>query len=265
MALYDIQGNTVSVNVTALNYDKTVKGIAHRGYSTVAPENTIPAFKLAKQMGFNYVECDVQFTSDSVPVLLHNSTINATSDGEGNVSDFTWDELQQYDFGSWKSPIYTGTKIPSFEQFIALCRDIALHPYIELKLYTCTEEKIQGLVDIVTAYGMKGKVTWISMDSGYLGYIKDYDPSARLGYVVGDASTKVINNALGIKTSTNEVFLDSNGYSDEVCTTCMAAGIPLEVWTLDNESAILQLNPYVTGVTSNSKIAGKVLYEANIG
>ena len=100
-----------------------IKAVAHRGYSTEAPENTLPAFRLAKENGFDYVECDVVFTSDNVPVLLHDSSIDRTSNGEGKISSLTYEEVSQYDFGSWFSEEYAGVKIPTFDEFLKLCID----------------------------------------------------------------------------------------------------------------------------------------------
>lgn len=267
--IYDYQGNIIQTgggtSFTISDYDRTVKGVAHRGYSTTAPENTLPAYKLAKQMGFFYVETDISFTSDGVPVCLHDSTINRTSNGTGNINSLTWAQVQEYDFGSWKSANYAGTRIPSFEQFIKLCRDIALYPYIELKnSATYTEAQIQGLVDTVKTLGMKGKVSWISFSSTYLTYVKNYDEHARLGFVVDGLSSTNIATAQGLKTATNEVFIDTSAVTDAAATLCINGNLPMEVWTVDNANTIKNANPYITGFTSNSLIAGKILYEANI-
>ena len=78
-----------------------VRAVNHRGFNKVAPENTISAYRLSKENGFLFVECDVSFTSDNVPVLLHDDTINRTSNGKGKVSNWTFEALRQLDFGSW--------------------------------------------------------------------------------------------------------------------------------------------------------------------
>lgn len=250
----------------SIDYDKTVLGINHRGYNYIAPENTLSAFRLSKQMGFNYVETDVSFTSDSVAVCLHDDTIDRTSNGTGNINDLTYDQVSQYDFGSWKSPAYAGEKIPTLEQFIKLCRNLGLKPYIELKnSATYSEAQIQSIVDIVERNGMRGKVTYISFNATYLGYIKNYDDEARLGYLA-DITSATITTTTGLKTSSNEVFIDTsygNATSAKV-QLAMAAHLPVEVWTVDSESIIIGLDSYVTGVTSDNLIAGKVLYESNI-
>lgn len=262
--IYDLNGNIIEVGggSGAVEWDRTVKSIAHRGYSTEAPENTLPAYKLARKNGFWYVETDVEFTSDNVPVLLHDPTIDRTSNGSGNIHELTWAQVQQYDFGSWKSSAYAGTKIPSFAQFIKLCKDLMLHPYIELKSgNVITESQIRSLVDIVDAHGMKGKVTWISFFVESLTYVKNYDASARLGFVIESVSTANINTALGLKTTTNDVFLDSSHKTAEAAATARAAGLPMEIWTVDAPNVILGLDPYITGVTGNYNIAGKIIYE----
>ncbi len=260
MALYKYDGTEVAITAQAIDYDVHVKGVNHRGYNTVAPENTLPAFKLSRQMGFRCVETDVSFTSDNVAVCLHDPTIDRTSNGTGNISDMTFEQVRQYDFCYGKTA-YSPCLIPSFSEFIKLCKDIGLHPYIELKLNGAyTQAQIESIVDMVKAAGMDGDVTYISFSGTYLGYVKDYDASARLGLLASTASSATITAAQGLKTPTNEVFVDCNNSSDAVAL-CKAAGIPMEVWTISDINVIKALDPYITGVTSNSKHAGKILYE----
>lgn len=244
--------------------NNNVKSVNHRGY-TEAPENTLAAFKLSKEKGFSFVECDISFTSDGYAVLLHDSTVDRTSNGTGNIADMTLEAVRALDFGSWKAEKYAGEKIPRFEEFIALCRNLGLHPYIELK--EGTEAQIKALVGVVKRHGMKGKVTWISFVYDFLGFIKEVDPTARLGYVVSEISADTINKATNLKTGENEVFIDCAGgnATAEAAQLCADADLPLEVWTVNNENSIKALDAYVTGVTSDNLIAGRVLAAANIG
>ena len=264
MAIYDISGEMIDVG--NMNYDATVTAVNHRGYNTIAPENTLPAFKLSKKYGFNVVETDVQFTSDGVAVCLHDRSINRTSNGTGNIDSMTWAQVQQYDFGSWKSSTYAGTKIPSFAQFLALCKDIGLHIYVELKSdVTYSESQIQSVVDMVHGYGMDVYTTYISFSSTFLGYVKAYDAYARLGFLKSSATSSDISTLQGLKTDTNEVYygVKYTSVTNAICASYQAVGIPIEIWTVDTESDIENMNPYITGVTSNSLIAGKVLFNAN--
>lgn len=259
----DIELNLDSV----INYDLNVKAINHRGFSKQAPENTIPAYIMSKKNGYTYVEGDVSFTSDSVAVLLHDATIDRTSNGSGNITSLSYQKVLQYDFGSWFSKEYTGVKIPTFKEWIILCKNLGLHPYIELKSAGgYTQAQINQVVDEVTLCGMKGKVTYISFSSTFLGYVKNADASARLGYLANSLSTSAINTVKNLKTTTNEVFLDIKlaGVTDSGISSCIANNIPLEVWTVNTEKEILNMSPYINGVTSDNLIAGKVLYNNSL-
>ena len=113
------------------------------------------------------------------------------------------------------------------------------------------------------------------LNSTYLGYVKNRDETARLGYLVFDTSgtTPILNAAAiavaeSLMTGKNEVFIDARTYTDAACNLCLASHIPLETWGIcnnDTEAEIQGLNPYITGVSSNKWDAGKVLYDDAIG
>lgn len=92
--------------------------IAHRGSIHLAPENTIPAYEKAIELGFDYVEVDVNYTKDGVPVIMHDDKVDRTTDGTGRVSDFTLEEIKKLDAGSWfgKDAKFKGAKVPTLEE-----------------------------------------------------------------------------------------------------------------------------------------------------
>lgn len=266
-----IANNNVDVIANRASLNKNVIGINHRGFSKVAPENTLPAFKMSKREGFDHVECDIRYTSDNVPVLLHDLTINRTArnsdgseiSGDVLIANITYEQALEYDFGIWMGEEYAGTKIPTFTQFITLCRNLGLHPYIEVKLGT--ESQIQNLINVVKACGMEGKVTWISTQVDMvLSVIKVLDPKATLELVTNTVDDSVIAKINGLKTGQNEVKCGSSVYTSAAVNILRSAGIPMDVWTIDSVDTILELNPYITAVTSNRLIAGYELYKANI-
>lgn len=250
----------------------TVRSINHRGFNTVAPENTLPAYKLSRKMGFKCVETDVAFTSDGVAVLLHDGTINRTArnpDGTTITSSvaigsITYAQALNYDFGIWKSTEYAGTKIPTFLEFITLCKRIGLDAYIELKPTGTTEVRVQGLIDAVKACGMKDHVSWISFYPNLLTYVKNYDSTARIGVLTETVDSTLIDTAQALKTSDNEVFIDSDIYNSSAISLCLGADLPLEAWTINSETNMKNLDAYISGVTSDSLIFGKVLYDGYI-
>ncbi|PNW87201.1 hypothetical protein CHLRE_02g113050v5 [Chlamydomonas reinhardtii] len=115
--------------------------IAHRGYSSRAPENTFTSFDSALDAGFSHFETDVQLTADGVPVILHDErlgrttrdTANAGAPGlQGPVSEVTWAELAQLDAGSWLSPDFAAQRVPLLADLLRRYRSRA-HIHLELK------------------------------------------------------------------------------------------------------------------------------------
>ena len=104
-----------------------MKAIAHRGYSAVAPENILPAFRFAGEYSFWGAGCDVHLTSDGVWVICHDGTIDRTTDGEGRIMDTTYDDLMQYNIDAGNNvEEYIDLKIPKFVDYLDICKIPAL-------------------------------------------------------------------------------------------------------------------------------------------
>lgn len=101
---------------------------AHRGGGTTHPENTLPALREAVRLGVPMVEFDLALTRDGELVLMHDRTVDRTTDGKGRVSDLTLAELRKLDAGGWKHPRFAGTRVPTFDEALeALPKDIWLN------------------------------------------------------------------------------------------------------------------------------------------
>ncbi|MBE5738175.1 MAG: hypothetical protein E7354_00355 [Clostridiales bacterium] len=239
-----------------------MNSIALMGYSTEAPENTLSAVRLAHEKGFDMVACDVSFTSDGVGVLLHDDTIDRTSDGTGNISEMTLAQVKEYDFGSWKSAAYADEEIPTFEEFIKVCKYMAIHPYIQVKS-SATQANIESLVTTVFRSGMLNKVTWVSSDIDVLTAINQLNAKARLGYATESITTDQIAELEALKTETNDVFFYANNANliVSLVDSCISKYLPIEVYGVNEVSDIENLHPYITGVASNDKVAGQILYD----
>ncbi len=235
-----------------------IKSVAHRGHAYYAPENTLASYKLAKKNGFNYVECDISFTKDCVPVLLHDGSIDRTSNSKGNVEDYTVEELKKFDFGSWKDKKYEGEKIPTFYEFILLCKNLNLHPYIEIKPIddvTKIPSCIKKCVDIVNMIGMKDKVSFISFSHQALIEVNKLNPNSRLGLISYkvDFNSDEFKEFIKLKNNYNELFIDyySKAVDDILVNNMIKYDLPLEVWVIDELDDLYNMNPYISGVTSN--------------
>lgn len=260
--------NTSNINevdtVEEKNNEDRIKIIAHRGYTENAPENTIAAFISAAEKGYNTIECDVEWTKDGVPVILHDETINRTARRENGwslfwprkCSNLTYDELLKYDFGSWYSDDFKGTKIPSFNEVLDCANDYNLNLYVELKETTDFDsEKARKLANAVKDAGLSDKVTWISFNSDYLETMAQTVPNARLGYLTKkDINQNTIDILNGLKTDENEVFLDikSAKISEKSSNMLKEAGFNFEVWTVDDSDEIETLASYdCKGITTD--------------
>lgn len=107
--------------------------IAHRGAGKFAPENTLAAFRLGTSHGYRMFECDVKLSADGVPFLLHDDTLERTSDGQGVAGQQSWSELSQHDAGRWHSRQYAGEPLPTLENITHFCQANAAWLNIEIK------------------------------------------------------------------------------------------------------------------------------------
>lgn len=248
-------------------FNQTIKIIMHRGYNSIAPENTIPAFKLARKMGFSAIETDIQLTSDNVPVILHDSTVNRTSNGTGNIYDMTLAQAEALDFGSWKSSMYAGTKIPTFEEMLLCCKKIGLDVYIEIKRESpWTQAIMTDCVNTVRKCGMRDHVTWISFDLNCLQYVRTADSKARLGFLMTTYTTEAVDTCVSLETTENEVLAVTRYdlLSDRVLNYMVEKNIPLCAYLFDKCSDADAMQSYVTEALTNEFNASKYIYEQNI-
>ena len=89
--------------------------IAHRGAGTLAPENTLAAFRLGAEHGFGMFECDVKLSADGEPFLLHDSELDRTTNGQGEAGALNWDALSRLDAGSWHGRVHAGEPLLRLE------------------------------------------------------------------------------------------------------------------------------------------------------
>ena len=242
-----------------------LRGFAHCGKKELAPENTVKSFMLAAQEGYTMVETDVRFTSDNVPVLLHDATINRTArnaDGTELSSDvyiheITYAQAYEYDFGIWKGSEFAGTKIMRFDDFIVLCKRLNLYPAIEIKNDEnhITESQVHIMVDIVNEHQMISRCHFQSYQLKCLTWVKKYEPRAWLGMSASSSAESPISEKRCIelkyflKTQFNDTFISAKDDIPENIAIIKKYGVQL--YTFAEESEYMNLNPLVIGVISD--------------
>ncbi len=159
--------------------------ISHRGANKYAPQNTLPAFERSIEIGTDGFETDVHLTKDGKVVLCHNYTIDETSDGEGNVCDKTLEELKSYDFGSYFSPKYKGTTLPTLDEFLALVAKTDIKVLnIEIKSPKQSGTPIvKETIDAAKRFGLFERLLISSFDPKLLVEAKEIDPECKTGFL----------------------------------------------------------------------------------
>lgn len=107
--------------------------LAHRGGGALAPENTLAALRLARNLGFQGAEFDVKLSREGTPILMHDETLERTTDGHGQVAQTAFDALVALDAGSWFGNEYAGEPVPAFAAAAALCKEAGLWANVEIK------------------------------------------------------------------------------------------------------------------------------------
>lgn len=248
------------------NYDADgdfVRAVAHRGLSAEAPENTAPAFILAKKKGFNYVEVDIQVTADGKYVCVHDELCSKYTRGAllNAVSTYTLAELQAQDWGAWKGEKWAGVKILTFEEFVVLCKRLSLNMYIELK-YEHSASDVEYYIDHLKKLGMLDKVSWLP--AAQIDTVRRLHPSARVALTGSTAPTdeRIATSKAKYQTEEGELFfdLDVNCVTQELSDKLTEAGVPLEVWTVNDKDTLNDLlTMNVSGITTDGLLIGAEL------
>ena len=215
--------------------DQPVQVIAHRGYSARAPENTIAALSLALDAGASAVEFDLHTAGDGTPVLLHDGTLDRTTNGHGHVTDCDPDDLALLDAGSWFSPDFAGEPVPALTDALNAIEARVQTVFSEIKSVRRRRD-IEAIVSVTRDAGLLERTVFISMDWGLLDEVRRYESAALLGPIVEHAAridsafTRVSGDARSLLDFDARILLER----PELARRAHEAGIPLAVWTVDD-------------------------------
>lgn len=228
---------------------------AHRGASAYAPENTIPAFRLAAALGSGAVENDIHLTADGNIVVCHDDDISRTSNGRGFISQMTFSQLRQYDFGSWRGDEFRGTTIPSLEEFLAATSSIRLLN-IELKSPLPAPQRLDELLEGL--YGqleLAGRIesTLIStFHHDWAARLKQRYPRLRCALLYGERLNAEETLALVRQYRADAVHPNIDHLEQSEVEACLCRGIDVNVWTADTPEQMQKAASFgVTGIITN--------------
>ncbi|PBB05045.1 MULTISPECIES: glycerophosphodiester phosphodiesterase [Salimicrobium] len=205
---------------------------AHRGASRYAPENTMPAFRLALHMQAEGVETDVQLTRDQIPVLIHDENVKRTTDGSGFVQDYTFQELRSLDAGSWFSKEYEGALIPSLEELLQWVAPRPLFLHLELKTDKISYKHIEKIVyDLLQKYSVTERTTLSSFNEDTLKNVKELNSSIDTAFLTSTKMRKMLSYLSSIPA--DGLHVKHTILNRKLASRCRKNQIPLRVYTVN--------------------------------
>ena len=211
-----------------------MKLFAHRGVSGEAPENTLAAFKAAAESGAHGIELDVQLSKDGQIVVIHDETIDRTTNGTGYVKDMTSEQLRTYDAGSWFHPSFKGESIPSLEEVldVVTAHHDSMIINIELKNdlidYPQLEEKV---LELLNEKGMKEQTIISSFNPESLKKVRELDPDIETGFLFEGIPANILDRIKPLQV--NAIHCDASFAQSPKGRNVMDMGMPLRVFTIN--------------------------------
>ncbi|MCL3861505.1 glycerophosphodiester phosphodiesterase family protein [Actinotalea sp. K2] len=207
--------------------------VAHRGNSSVAPQNTLAAFEAAWRAGAGAIEIDVQLTADGQVVVIHDETLDATTDGFGAVASTDLDRVRSLDAGGWFAPAFVGQRVPTLTEVLDL---LLTRPGMDLLLEVkgaWTVEQARRVTDPVTDAGLADRVVVQSFWPETVAALREAAPGLRRGLLVLEAPHDLVDRCqdLGVVTCNPHGLLLVQ--HPDLVDRLHAAGLQVMVWTLD--------------------------------
>ena len=212
--------------------------IAHRGAAADAPENTIAAFELALEQGADGLDLDVHLSADEHPVVIHDFTLERTTDGSGPVSALRVRELKRLDAGGWRDRRFEGQRVQTLQEVFERFRDRARF-WLELKggaaLYPGLEERVVSTIEI---YDVVDRVLVQSFDPIALATVRSLNPEIRVGALVAQDP---LDPALLGPDAPDAICPEIGICTEKLVGAIRGAGRDCYVWTVNEPAQVDRL------------------------
>lgn len=213
-----------------------IKALAHRGYPMKYPENTIKSFEESYKLGFSHIELDVQLSKDKVPVLMHDQTINRTTNGSGMVSDYTVQELKKFQTKKGAE------KIPTLEEARTFAKG-KMKVAVELKQFGNQHKGIEEKVlKVIQQTDMMDQVYVNSFHHFTIIKMRELSEEVELGLIQSGPTPAVIPVMKELRMK--YLSLPVHQLYDEYVEMCEEAGITIVTWPVDTEEQFLKSHQY---------------------
>ncbi len=235
--------DTVSIkSISAVNIDE-ITLTAHRGLSAIEPENTLPAFKAACEAKYNYVEFDIEPTSDGKWIVMHDDDLRRTTNGHGKITERTLAEVSALKIDNGANiENYTDLRVPTFEETMALLDRYYPNtkPMIEIK--SIGKNNLDSLIEFFKDYAARGRSTIvISFDKDIIDTLYKECPEQTYWLLTSELSDEAVDfckNHGNMRAAFNG---NNTKNTDSVINAAIDAGIPLAAWTVDSPDTLKNL------------------------
>lgn len=225
--------------------------LAHRGACGYAPENTLEAFRLAMEQGVDGFELDVHFSKDGHLVVIHDETVDRTTNGKGRVWDMTLAELQSLDACAGKEA-YRGAKIPTLAQVLELIQGTDLIINIEIKtdkiFYPGIEEAV---LNLVRQMGLENQIIYSSFNHFTLRKVRQLDKDAKLGMLFADVLVEPWKYASQMLDVQYLHPMAANINVPNFAEDSRAAGYGVNAWTINDPEMMKRCVEHDVSIITN--------------
>jgi glycerophosphoryl diester phosphodiesterase len=208
--------------------------LGHRGFSANYPENTRLAFRKALELGIDGLEFDVQLTADEVPIIMHDPTVDRTTDGRGLVSLMDYGQIRQLNAAKCR-PEMGFQSVPTLQDVLNDAYEVCPKGFynIEIKVYDENwKTLIDRVVSVANQHPLRKQILFSSFHHRCLEYLKDHYPSFEVGLLFDQEIVEPWYIAKQLKAYS--VNLDYRLTSDELISACHAEQLRVAVWTVDD-------------------------------
>jgi glycerophosphoryl diester phosphodiesterase len=210
--------------------------IGHRGASGTRPENTLVAFRRAAELGAEMIELDAQLTRDGAVVVMHDWTLERTTDGQGPVGARTLEDIRRLDAGSWFGPAFCGERVPTLAEVLGA---VTLRVNVELKPVGDDGLESRALA-VVHAAGGLGRVIFSSFAPTALERMRSLSAQAELA-VLWEAAPVAAALPLAERVRARALHLRNDGATPENLAAAVRAGLAVRVWTVNDPDEFARL------------------------
>ncbi len=223
----------------ALNSGETLV-FGHRGAMAQAPMNTLAAFELACAQGADGIELDIQLSRDGHLVVMHDDTVDSTTDGQGNVREFTLSALKRLDAGAWFAEEFAGLRIPTLDEVFDAFGNVALMN-VEIKSSRESVDRLEKrLADCVRRHNMREQIIISSFDPVVLQCVRGMMPRVMMGFLY--QPDMPVEHYLPLKKLWHEARHPRHDMVDErYMNWARSQGYYINVWTVNDVERALHL------------------------